>query len=120
MNIWIEPGDENALLRHVVYIIGLPKEIQNETLAEVFGGVCGPIAPVGRFVVSGFGLIIIWFRWMFVHLNRKFGCIKIVKHVKVKEKQQLHLSILNHVKRRSVILMVSNSIYFSIDFLFLL
>ena len=25
----IEPGDENALLRHVVYITGLPKEIQN-------------------------------------------------------------------------------------------
>jgi hypothetical protein len=42
----IEPGDENALLRHVVYITGLPKEIQNETLAEVFGGVCGQIAPV--------------------------------------------------------------------------
>lgn len=41
-----EPGDENALLRHVVYITGLPKEIQNETLAEVFGGVCGQIAPV--------------------------------------------------------------------------
>ncbi len=45
----IEPGDENALLRHVVYITGLPKEIQNETLAEVFGGVCGQIAPVWRF-----------------------------------------------------------------------
>lgn len=41
-----EPGDENALLRHVVYITGLPKEIQNETLAEVFGAACGPIAPV--------------------------------------------------------------------------
>ncbi|CAF0802189.1 unnamed protein product [Adineta steineri] len=41
-----EPGDENALLRHVVYITGLPKEIQNETLAEVFAAVCGPIAPV--------------------------------------------------------------------------
>ena len=44
----IEPGDENALLRHVVYITGLPKEIQNETLAEVFGAACGPIAPVRR------------------------------------------------------------------------
>ncbi|CAF2449619.1 unnamed protein product [Rotaria sp. Silwood2] len=41
-----EPGDENALLRHVVYITGLPKEIQNETLAEVFSAACGPIAPV--------------------------------------------------------------------------
>ena len=45
----IEPGDENALLRHVVYITGLPKEIQNETLAEVFGAACGPIAPVWNF-----------------------------------------------------------------------
>ena len=44
----IEPGDENALLRHVAYITGLPKEIQNETLAEVFGAACGPIAPVSR------------------------------------------------------------------------
>ncbi|CAF3450558.1 unnamed protein product [Rotaria sp. Silwood1] len=41
-----EPGDENVLLRHVIYITGLPKEIQNETLAEVFGAACGPIAPV--------------------------------------------------------------------------
>ncbi|CAF4525867.1 unnamed protein product [Rotaria sp. Silwood1] len=41
-----EPGDENALLRHVVYVTGLPKEIQNETLAEVFAAACGPIAPV--------------------------------------------------------------------------
>ncbi|CAF3144763.1 unnamed protein product [Rotaria sp. Silwood2] len=41
-----EPGDESALLRHVVYITGLPKEIQNETLAEVFGAACGQIAPV--------------------------------------------------------------------------
>jgi len=49
MNISIEPGDENALLRHVVYITGLPKEIQNETLAEVFGAVCGQIAPVRNF-----------------------------------------------------------------------
>lgn len=45
---FIEPGDENALLRHVVYITGLPKEIQNETLAEVFGAACGQIAPVGE------------------------------------------------------------------------
>jgi hypothetical protein len=43
---FIEPGDENALLRHVVYVTGLPKEIQNETLAEVFSAACGPIAPV--------------------------------------------------------------------------
>ncbi|CAF1305944.1 unnamed protein product, partial [Adineta ricciae] len=41
-----EPGDENALLRHVIYITGLPKEIQNETLAGVFAPVCGEIAPV--------------------------------------------------------------------------
>ncbi|UJR30247.1 hypothetical protein I4U23_017785 [Adineta vaga] len=41
-----EPGDENALLRHVIYVTGLPKEIQNETLADVFSGVCGTIAPV--------------------------------------------------------------------------
>ncbi|CAF1099870.1 unnamed protein product [Rotaria sordida] len=41
-----EPGDESALLRHVVYITGLPKEIQNETLADVFGASCGLIAPV--------------------------------------------------------------------------
>ncbi|CAF1557231.1 unnamed protein product, partial [Adineta ricciae] len=40
------PGDENALLRHVIYITGLPKEIQNETLAGVFAPVCGEIAPV--------------------------------------------------------------------------
>ncbi|CAF4197528.1 unnamed protein product [Rotaria socialis] len=41
-----EPGDENDLLRHVIYVTGLPKEIQNETLAEVFGSACGLIAPV--------------------------------------------------------------------------
>ncbi|CAF1371520.1 unnamed protein product, partial [Didymodactylos carnosus] len=40
-----EPGDENELLRHVIFISGLPKEIQNETLAEVFAA-CGAIAPV--------------------------------------------------------------------------
>ncbi len=105
----IEPGDENALLRHVVYITGLPKEIQNETLAEVFGGVCGQIAPVRRFCIR-FYFLWLFFRWMYVHQNRKFGFIKIVKHVKAKEKQRLHSLVLNRVKQRLIISMVNTFI----------
>lgn len=55
---------------------------------------------------------------MYDHQNRKFGFIKIDKHVKVKVKLQLHLSIRNHVKPLLAILMVMQLFSYRFTFLF--